>query len=407
MALSDTKIKALQPKIKSYQVTDGDGLAIQVESTGRKLWRLRYTFNGKQAMISLGGYPEVSLAQARERRLEAKKLLAQGVSPSEHRKAVKRERLKAAENNFEAVARQWHAQWKVGKSERHTRIVMTRLEQDVFLDLGNRAISTIQSFEIVAVVKTIAGRGAVDLAKRALQTISMVFRYAVAHNLAERNPAADVRPSDILPSIKKQNYARVELKELPDLLRAIEFGRSSPMTRLAVRFLALTFVRTNELIGMRWDEIDFDNAQWRIPAERMKMKTPHIVPLSRQALDVINLLKQITGDLELLFPNQNDRRKPMSNNTILKALEVAGYKGRMTGHGFRGLASTALHEQGYNHEWIELQLAHSQRDEVSAAYNHALYIPQRTKMMQDWADYLDAAKSRAGVVEIRVKSISG
>lgn len=404
MALNDTQIKALQPKDKSYQVTDGDGLAIQVEPSGRKLWRLRYTFNGKQAMISLGGYPEVSLAQARERRLEAKKLLSQGVSPSEHRKSIKRDRMKAAENNFEAVAGQWLGQWKVGKSERHSRIVMTRLQQDVFPDLGNRAISTIQAYEIVAVVKKIAGRGAIDLAKRALQTISMVFRYAVAHNLAERNPAADVRPGDILPSIKKQNYARVELKELPDLLRAIEFGRSSPMTRLAVRFLALTFIRTSELIGARWDEIDFDNAQWRIPAERMKMKTPHIVPLSRQALDVLELLKALTGEGRLIFPNQNDHSRPMSNNTILKALEVAGYKHRMTGHGFRGLASTALHEQGYNHEWIELQLAHSQRDEVSAAYNHALYIPQRTQMMQDWADYLDSVKSGGNVIGFRAKA---
>jgi integrase len=404
MPLTDTQIKALQPKEKSFQVTDGDGLALQVEPSGRKLWRFRYTFNSNPNMISLGGYPEVSLAQAREKRLEAKKLLAQGVNPSEHRKTVKRDRMLAAENNFEAVAKLWHSQWKVGKSERHARIVMTRMEQDVFPDLGNRAISDIQAYEIVTVIKKISGRGAVDLAKRNLQTISMVFRYAVAHNLAERNPAADVRPSDILPSVKKQNYARVDVKELPALLRAIEAGRSSPLTRLAVRLLALTFVRTSELIGARWDELDIEAAQWRIPAERMKMKTPHIVPLSRQALEVLELLKQISGDGAMLFPNQNNRSQPMSNNTILKCLEIAGYKHRMTGHGFRGIASTVLHEQGYNHEWIELQLAHSQRDEVSAAYNHALYIPQRTRMMQEWADYLDAIKSGGNVVGFKAKA---
>jgi integrase len=404
MALTDTQIKAAQAKDKVYQLSDGDGLSILIKTTGRKLWRFRYTFGGKEAMISLGGYPEVSLAQARERRLEARKLLANGVSPSEHKKAVKRDKVLAAVNNLEAVSRQWHEQWKIGKSERHARIVMTRLETDVFPSLGNRAMADLQALELVQVIKSIAGRGAVDLAKRNLQVLSMICRYAVAHNLAQRNPAADVRPSDILPSVKKQNYARVDIKELPALLRAVEAGRSSPVTRLAVRLLALTFVRTSELINARWEEFDFEEEQWRIPASRMKMKTPHIVPLARQTLEVLELLKQITGDGALLFPSRNDHTQPMSNNTILKCLEIAGYKHRMTGHGFRGIASTALHEQGYNHEHIELQLAHSQRDAVSAAYNHALYLSQRTKMMQDWADYLDSIKIGGNVIGFRAKA---
>jgi integrase len=341
-------------------------------------------------MISFGRYPEVSLAQARDRRLDARKLVAQGINPSEYKKSVRRAKREAAANSFRLVAVQWHEQWKIGKSERHAGYTIRRLESDVFPAIGNRAISEILAPEIVTLIKKIASRGALDLAKRAHQMIGQVFRYAVAHGLASRNPATDIKPSDIIPSSVKENYARVELSELPELLRAIENSPSSPITRLAVKLLALTFVRTSELIGARWDEFDFETNQWRIPAARMKMKSQHIVPLSTQALKALDALRGITGEGTLLFPNQNDRNREMSNNTILKALEILGYKGRMTGHGFRGLASTALHEQGYDHQHIELQLAHSPRDAVSAAYNHALYIPQRTSMMQDWADYLDS-----------------
>jgi integrase len=402
--LTDTQIKALQPKEKPYQMTDGDGLALQVESSGRKLWRFRYTYNSKPAMISLGGYPEVSLAQAREKRLEAKKLLAQGVSPSEHRKTVKRDRMMAAENNFEAVAEQWLEQWRIGKSERHVGYTERRLAADVYPKIGHRAISDLQALELVQVVKAIAARGAVDLALRVHQTINMVFRYAAAHGLAPRNPAADVRPSDILPSHKHKNYARVGVGELPQLMRDIDNSTSTPQTRLTLKLMSLTFVRTSELIEARWDEFDFEAKQWRIPAPRMKMKTPHIVPLSTQTLAVLEALRPISGHTELLFPSRNDASKSISNNTILKALEIIGYKHKMTGHGFRGVASTILHEQGYSHDHIELQLAHSQRDEVSAAYNHALYIPQRTRMMQEWADYLDAIKSGGNVVGFKAKA---
>lgn len=401
MNLNDTQIKALKPKSKPYQVTDGDGLALQIETTGRKLWRFRYTFNGKPAMLSLGGYPEVSLAQAREKRLEAKKLLAQGVSPSEHRKTVKRDLQQAAENNFEAVSKQWLQQWRIGKSERHVGYTERRLAADVYPAIGRRAIADLQALELVQVVKGIAARGAVDLALRVHQTINMIFRYAVAHGVAPRNPAADVRPSDILPSHKHKNYARVGVGELPQLMRDIDNSTSTPQTRLTLKLMALTFVRTSELIGARWDEFDLEARQWRIPAHRMKMDSPHIVPLSTQALAVLEALRPLSGHTELLFPSRNDATKPISNNTILKALEIIGYKHKMTGHGFRGIASTVLHEQGYPHDHIELQLAHSARDEVSAAYNHALYIPQRTKMMQDWADYLDAIKSGSNIIGFR------
>jgi integrase len=225
----------------------------------------------------------------------------------------------------------------------------------------------------------------------------MVCRYAVAHGYVKRNPAAEIRPSDILKPTRKINMARIDARELPALLRAIEVYEGRQLTRLAIKLMALTFVRTSELICARWDEFDFEASRWSIPAARMKMKTPHIVPLSRQAVEVLELLRTISGEEELVFPGEQDQTKPMSNMTILKALERMGYKGRMTGHGFRGLASTILHEQGYNHDHIELQLAHAPRNEVSAAYNHALYLEPRARMMQDWADFLERTQ-RGGKV---------
>jgi integrase len=238
-------------------------------------------------------------------------------------------------------------------------------------------------------VKAIQDRGKLDIAKRALETTGQIFRYAVAHGHAKRNPVADIKPGDILKSREKVNHPRVDAKELPALLRAIEVYQGKHVTRLAMKLMAMTFIRTSELIGGRWAEIDYDAKRWKIPAARMKMKTPHIVPLSTQAIEVLELLKTITGRGELLFPGDRDPKKPMSNMTILEALKRMGYDGEMTGHGFRGVASTILHEQGYVHEHIELQLAHAARNAVSAAYNHALHLDARTKMMQDWADYLE------------------
>ena len=249
--------------------------------------------------------------------------------------------------------------------------------------------------ELVKLVKVIEERGASDMAKRILQIVGMVFRYAVAHGYSKRNPAAEIRPSDILKPTFKTNMARIDAKELPALLRAIETYDGRPLTRLAIKLMALTFVRTSELIESRWEEFDFDAMRWSIPAGRMKMKTPHIVPLSRQSVEVLDLLRTISGEKELVFPGEQNPKKSMSNMTILKALERMGYKGRMTGHGFRGLASTILHEQEYNHDHIELQLAHSPRNAVSAAYNHALYLEPRARMMQDWADFLERTTNAA------------
>ena len=249
--------------------------------------------------------------------------------------------------------------------------------------------------------KVIEQRGARDIAKRALETTGQVFRYAIAHGHTRRNPASEIRPSDILKTTRRVNYARVDAKELSALLKAIEVYRGTPITRMAIKLIALTFVRTSELIGAKWSEFDMEAARWNIPAERMKMRTPHIVPLSAQTIEVLEMLRTLTGASEWLFPGDRSAAKPMSNNTILKALERMGYKGRMTGHGFRGLASTILHEKGYGHEHIELQLAHAPRNSVSAAYNHALYLEPRTKMMQEWADFLEVTLRGGKVLPFR------
>lgn len=406
MALTAVEINNTKPKEKAFKLYDEAGLYMQVTPSGGKLWRFKYRFDGKEKLLAIGSYPEVTLASARERRDNARKLLASEppIDPSEKKQNDKAEKLANKSNTFELWAKKWWQHWQASKSPRHADYVKRRLEADIYPSIGKLPINEIEAHQVVDTVKAIAERGALDIAKRAHQTIGQVFRYAIAHSKeskAKRNPASEIKPSDIIESRPKQNYARVDIRELPQLLRALEASKSQPLTRLAVKLIALTFVRTTELIEAKWNEFDFDEKQWRIPAERMKMKSPHIVPLSRQAIHVLETLKPISGHCELVFPNQNDHSKAMSNNTILKALELAGYKHRMTGHGFRGLASTALHEQGFDHQHIELQLAHQERNQVSAAYNHALYISQRTAMMQQWADYLDELKAGAKIVPLK------
>ena len=270
-------------------------------------------------------------------------------------------------------------------------------------------MTSIDAMHIADIIRAISARGALDLAKRAKNTISQVFRYAMANdtravNRVSRNPAIDFMPSDIIQPRKAKNHARVSIKELPALLRAIDTSETRAITRIAIKLMAYTFVRTSELIQAKWCEFDLSASEWRIPAERMKMSTPHIVPLASQTIELLTILQTISGEGDYLFPHLNNHTKTMSNNTILKALERMGYKGTMTGHGFRGIASTALHEQGFDHQHIELQLAHSERNEVSAAYNHALYLTQRKTMMQQWADYLDELKAGAKVIPLHGKT---
>jgi integrase len=400
VALTDTEIRKAKPGDKPYRLPDSKGLFLFVTSTG-KLWRFKYRHDGKQKLMALGQYPEVPLAMARERHHAARKLLATGTDPMELRKAEKNTIKALAENSFLSVAGLWFNHWKAEKSAQHVDATRRRMEANIFPLLGARPVTEIEPPELVALVKAIEARGAGDLAKRALETTGQVFRFAIAHGYASRNPAAEFKPADVLRPTRKVNLARVDPSELPALLRAIELYRGKPITRLAMKLLTLTFVRTSELIEARWPEIDFEARRWNIPAKRMKMDTQHIVPLSRQAIEVLEMLQTLASGGALLFPGDRDPKRPMSNNTILLALDRMGYRGRQTGHGFRGLASTILHEQGYNHEHIELQLAHAPRNAVSAAYNHALYLEPRAKMMQDWADFLEQTQRGGRVLPFR------
>jgi integrase len=384
--LTDTQVRSAKPTDRPRKISDDHGLHLLVMPSGARYWRYSYRFNGKQKTLSLGVYPAVSLAKARVRHEKARTQLADGVDPSAEKHA--------AESTFEIVARAWFAHWKIGRNTRHAHYVIKRLEADVFPEVGARAVSEISTSEFRAAVKKIERRGALDIAKRVLQTCGQIMRYAVANDLAKHNPVAEVKPSDVLKPHKRRHYPRVGAKELPNLLRSIDGYVGGEHTRLALQLMALTFVRTSELVGARWSEFDLDASRWDIPAERMKMKTPHVVPLSKQAKTLLARLKEISFDRELVFPGDLRPEQPMSNNTLLFALYRMGYRGRMTGHGFRGVASTLLHEQGWPHEHIELQLAHQQRSGVSAAYNHALYIEPRTKMMQAWADHLDVLRAQ-------------
>lgn len=401
MALTDIEIRKAKAQGSAYRISDGSGLFLWVTPAGGKLWRWKYRHDGKEKLMSFGAYPAVPLALARERFSEARQLLATGADPMQQRKAERTAQRALNTNSFQSIAHQWQEHWQEGKSPRHVDYVQRRMDADILPCLGARPIAEIEAPELVSMVKAIQERGARDIAKRALENTGQVFRYAIAHGYARRNPASEIRPSDILKTTRKVNYARVDAKELSALLRAIEVYQGTPLTRLAIKLMSLTFVRTRELIGAKWAEFDLEAARWDIPAERMKMRTPHIVPLASQAAECLEMLRIITGASHWLFPGDRSAAKPMSNNTILKALERMGYKGRMTGHGFRGLASTILHEKGYAHEHIELQLAHAPRNAVSAAYNHALYLEPRARMMQDWADYLEQTLRGAKVIPIR------
>jgi integrase len=403
MKLKDLTIRNAKAKPTPYKLSDGRGLYIQVTPAGGKLWRWDYRFAEKRKTMALGSYPDTPLLLARERHLEVRQLLARGVDPMAHRKAAKTEERTARESSFANIAEKWMEHWQHGKSRRHVDSTKRRLATNILPFLADKPVTEITAPQLVAMVKAIQDRGARDIAKRALETTSQIFRYAVAHGFTDRNPAADIKPSDVLQKAFKTNYARIDAKELPNLLRRIQVYPGRHSTRLAINLLALTFVRTGELIAAKWSEFDLANGRWNIPADRMKMRTPHIVPLSMQAVEALLELHTLTGNTEWLFPGERSAKTHMSNNTILKGLERMGYKGTMTGHGFRGLASTLLHEQGYPHDHIELQLAHAQRNAVSAAYNHALYLKARTKMMQDWADFLDTQQRGAYILQMQTR----
>ena len=403
--LTDSLIKSLRGKPKQYAQNDGDGLSLLVLPNGTMSWRYRYRFAGKAKMLSLRGYPEVSLKQAREDRDELKKILQSGKDPSLFRKQASKEKIQALANTFAGVAEVWHERWRVDKTPDHAERVWRRLEMNIFPHVENVPISEITSKALKQIIQKMEDRDATSMTRRVLNTCTQVFSYAVHEELIDINPAKNIDAKLAFKPHVEKNFKRVSAKELPALLRDIDkYGdeyAGAELTRLGLQLLAYTFVRTSELIGARWDEIDLKKGVWQIPAERMKMRNPHIIKLSKQALAIFKRLHEISGGRELVFPNANSPKKSMSNNTLIYALYRLGYHSKMTGHGFRGIASTILHEQGYPHAHIELQLAHTEKDKVSSAYNYAEYLEPRGKMLQAWADYLDGIKSGAEVINIK------
>ena len=401
MKLTDSIIRSEKPTDKRKQLADGNGLVLYIMPNGSKLWRYRYRYNGSPKMLSLGEYPTATLKDARAERERVSDLLAQGIDPSIERKEKKLSQAYAIENDFRSVARAWWDNWKVANSEAHALKVWSIFEKDIFPVFGKYPVENIKPSLVRLAVKRVVERGAYDTAGRVHQYTSAVLSYAFNHELVASNVARDIAVNDLIPRRKKQSMGRVDLKDLPQLLQDIQAYDGNAITKIAIQLLSLTFVRTKELIQATWDEIDFIGKVWRIAPERMKMGTAHIVPLSAQTLDLLGELKKITGGSKHLFPSVKGDGKTMSNNTILFALYRMGYKGKMTGHGFRGVASTALRENGFDRDRVELQLAHLVGNEVERAYNTMELLAERTAMMQAWADYLDAQRGIGQVVQFK------
>jgi integrase len=387
MALTELAIKHLKPREKLYRVTDSNGLCLEVSPTGSKLWRYRFYHLGKAQMTALGKYPTVGLAQARKLRDDARAILETGKHPTTHKRAEKLRRAMEGQNTFKHVSLLWMENMQKGLNEKYTKQNMEKLERLVFPSIGALPITEITIPDVVRVIDRIASKGTVETAKRIKQVIGQIFRYATTRGLCTHNPASDLR--GILPTQEKEHHASLPLDELPALLQAIE-AREPDFSKYAMQLLALTFVRTGELIGAKWEEINWEREEWYIPKERMKMKRPHVVPLSKQALDILRELKTQTGDRENIFHSPASKSKHISNGTVLMALRRMGYAGKMTGHGWRSIASSILYEKNYKPEAIEAQLAHSDQNETRSAYNYkATYMLERKKMMQDYADILD------------------
>jgi integrase len=397
--LTDVRCRKAQPREKPFKLFDSGGLYLLVSPGGKrkpeglKHWRLKYRVAGKEKLLALGVYPLVSIADARTARDEAKRLLAEGRDPATARRDDKRAALISAAATFEAIAREWVEQQRNRWTPDHAERVLDSLVTDVFPAIGFRPIAEITAPELLAVLRKIEARGALEVASRVYQRCGAVFRYAVATGRCERSPVGDLRGA--LKAPKREHRPALLAADLPEYLRALEAYDGQLQTKLALKLLALTFVRSGELRGAEWSEFDLEQAEWRIPAERMKMRAAHIVPLSRQALAVLAQLKPLTGQRRFLLPNQHKPDACMSENTMLYALYRMGYHSRATGHGFRATASTILNEKGWRADAIERQLAHAEKNKVRAAYHRSEYLPERRKMMQAWADYLDRLASGA------------
>lgn len=393
MPLTDTACKNAKPKPdgKPAKYTDEKGMYLLVNQTG-KYWRLDYRFAEKRKTLAIGVYPEVSLKEAREKRENARRLLNEGIDPGEHRKIAKITQSLQAENSFEAIAREWFAKHKHTWSAGHGERIIRRMERDLFPWLGSRPIADIAAPELLFNLQRIEKRGASETAHRAMQNANQVFRYAIATGRAKYNPAADLVGA-LTPVVKTSFPTITDPAKIAKLLCVMDGYQGTLPTRCALQLAPLVFVRPGELRQAEWVEIDLENGLWVIPAERMKMREKHIVPLSRQAVAILQELHPLTGYGKFVFPGARSNQRPMSENTVNAALRRLGYdKDTMTGHGFRHMASTLLNEQGWNRDAIERQMAHAERNSIRATYNYAEYLPERRKMMQAWADYLTGLK---------------
>lgn len=379
MKLNARQVDAAKPREKAYKLADGAGLYLEVVPSGSRYWRMKYRFNGKEKRMAFGVYPAVSLAQARALRDDAKKKLAEGIDPSLAKKEEKLVRDVQLNNTFQAVALEWHGTKVSRWSEGYASDIIEAFNKDIFPYIGQQPVNEIKPLVLLNVLRRIESRGATEKAKKVRQRCSEVFRYAIVTGRAEYNPAADL--TSAMSGHESKHYPFLTVEELPDFFKALAGYTGSPLVVLAARLLILTGVRTGELRGAFWSEFDLEKAVWEIPAERMKMKRPHLVPLSTQALEIVQQLKVMSGQYPLVFPGRNDPRKTMSEASINQVFKRIGYTGRVTGHGFRHTMSTILHEEGFNTAWIETQLAHVDKNAIRGTYNHALYLEGRREMI--------------------------
>jgi len=384
--LTDTSIKALKPKLHQYKLSDSNGLYLLIKPSGQKFFRFDFKFEGKRQTLSIGIYPQFSLKAARQKVVEAKSSIKDGISP------IVKNKTKQAVNTFGVIATEWLNKQKTVWKDTHTATVQQRIKDYILPALGDKEIATITTTEILSALRDIENKGIFETAHRVKQVVGQIFRYAIITGRADRDPSSDLRGA--LTPVRTQNFATItDPKEIGGLLRAIDGYSGSYIVKCALQFAPLVFVRPGELRHAEWKEFDFKNALWKIPAEKMKMGRVHIVPLATQAMAILEALKRVTGSGRYLFPSIRTTSRPMSENTINAALRRMGFeKTEMTGHGFRAMASTLLYENGFESQIIEIQLAHAEQNSVRAAYNHAQFLEKRKNMMQWWADYIDSLK---------------
>ena len=405
MPLTDAKIRALKPADRAYKTSDGGGLYLHVKPNGSKLWRMKYRFEGKERLLSIGPYPAYSLKEARDSRDAARDLLGRGMDPSQAKKADKRARKLAADNSFESVGREWHAQRKARWSEKHAQQVLRSLELNIFPEFGPRPIDEIEAPEVLLALRKIEARDAPEIAARVRQRVSAIFRYGVATGRCRRDPAADL--SDALMVAPKANYQALDRSELPAFLKALDGYSGARYLVLGVRLVLVTATRTTETLHARWVEFDFEERLWRVPAERMKNRSEHLVPLSDQAVRILSELHELTGHSQWLFPGRSYRDQPASNMALLSIVRRIGFSDRTTVHGLRSLFSTVANESGlWSPDAIERQLAHMPRDEVRAAYNRAQHLPERRRLLEWWANYVETA-GKPKVTQFKAKKNTG